>query len=171
MKNTIFTISLIIFLSIVLVGMPIQAEEKDDDLEWRLELIQESQNMMEKENVENLTFHKVGTVFTSFGEANINTGLRVAPYVWKGENSSIHLMGELFYLRQEDSFASFISAYGLINDFYFGGGAAITDRANYHIFTGYELTRNIFVEARAINTGSNFESSKVYPVVGFQMNF
>ena len=127
--------------------------------------------MMEEENVENLTYHKVGTVFTNFGEANINTGLRIAPYIWKGKNSSIHLMGELFYLRQEDSFASFVSLYGLKNNFYLGGGTEITGRANYHLFTGYEISKNIFVEARAINSGDNFENSKVYPVVGFQMNF
>ncbi len=162
-------IFLIMFVTFSLFVIPIQAEEKDEDLEWRLDLIKSSRAMMETENNNNVYFHRIGTVFTNFGEANFNTGLRVAPSVWQKDKISVHVMGELFYLRKEDDFSSFVSLYSLRNNIYMGAGTEITDKANYHLFVGWEITNNLFLEARAINTEGSISDSKIYPVAGFQI--
>lgn len=171
-KAELTVIPLIILLSLTLVVLPVCAEEKEeDDLEWRLELIEASRQMMEEENGKDIYFNRIGTVFTNFGEANINTGLRLAPFINGWEMGSLHVMGELFYLRQEDDFAGFLSLFALKNNIYVGGGGELTGRANYHLFAGWEVTNNIFLELRAINTEGGFRSSKLYPVTGFQLKF
>lgn len=171
MNKTDLVVSLTILLLLSSFVIPLQAEEKDEDLEWRLDLIKSSREMIKKENNQIVSFHRLGTVFTNFGEGNINTGLRIAPYIWQGKNSSLHIMGELFYLRKEDTFASFVSLYGLRNEVYIGAGAEITERAKYQFFAGWEVTDNIFIEARAINTEGDINQSKVYPVAGFQIRY
>lgn len=171
-KTKITVITLIIFLSFSIAVVPVKAnEKKEDELEWRMELIKASREMMEEENEKNIYHHRVATVFTTFGEANLNTGLRVAPRIWQDKKSSLHLMGEIYYLRKENKFANFISVFDRINAFYIGGGAEITDRANYQIFTGWEVTNHLFLEIRAINTEGNIDDSEIYPVAGFQLKY
>jgi len=171
-KTKITVITLIVFLSLSIAVIPVKAnEKKENELEWRMELIKASREMMEEESEKNIYHHRVATVFTTFGEANVNTGLRVAPSVWHTENSSLHLMGETYYLRKEHKFANFISVFERINGFYIGGGAEISGRANYQIFTGWEVTDNTFLELRAINTEGNLDYSDIYPVVGFQLKY
>ena len=171
-KAKITVITLVIFLLFSIAVIPAKAnEKKEDELEWRMELIKASREMMGEESEENMYYHQVATVFTTFGEASLNTGLRVAPYVWKGEKSSLHLMGEIYYLRKENDFANFISFYEMEDGFYIGGGAEITDRANFQIFTGWEVTNHIFLELRAINTEGQLDDSDLYPVAGFQLKY
>jgi len=171
-KRKLAIIFSIVFLIITVAVIPVKANEKEkNELEWRMELIKASREMMEEESEENGYYHRVATVFTTFGEANLNTGLRVAPKIWQGEKSTLHFMGEIFYLRKEDEFANFISLYGIKNSFYIGGGAEISGRANYQIFTGWEVTDNTFLELRAINTEGNLDYSDIYPVVGFQLKY
>ncbi|MFW6029084.1 MAG: hypothetical protein ACOCRO_02390 [Halanaerobiales bacterium] len=171
-KTKITVITLIIFLSLSIAVIPVKAnEKKDDELEWRMELIKASREMMDEESEENRYHHRVATVFTTFGEANLNTGLRVAPSIWQDEKRSLHLMGEIYYLRKEDDFANFISFFKRKNNRYIGGGAELTDRANYQIFAGWEVTNHLFLEIRAINTEGQLDDSDIYPVAGFQLKY
>ncbi|MFW6301848.1 MAG: hypothetical protein ACOC1W_04905 [Bacillota bacterium] len=172
-KNRAVIITIVLFLAVVIFTMPVLAEE-DDDLEWRTELIQASREMMNED--ENSTFknHKLGSVFTTYGEGDnqINAGLRFAPQLGSPGEMPVRFIGEIFYLRSESEFAGFMSlAFEPVNNIYFGAGSDVIGEAEYHLFAGWDITDNIFVEARAINTGGSFEDSDLHPVAGFQITF
>lgn len=172
-KNMAAIITISIFLTLIILATPALAEE-DQDLKWRMELIQASREMMEEEDTPEYRNHKLGSVFTTYGEGDnlVNTGLRFAPELASPVNRPLRFIGEIFYLRAESEIAGFISlSYEPIENIYLGAGSDIIGEADYHIFAGVDITENIFVEARAINRGGSFEDTNVYPVIGFQINF
>ncbi|MFW6378270.1 MAG: hypothetical protein ACOCZY_02590 [Bacillota bacterium] len=172
-KNYGVIIIITLLLAVLVIGSPVMAEE-DDDLEWRMELIEASREMMEEEETPEFKNHKLGTVFTTYGDGDnlVNSGLRFAPQLGAPGGRPLRFLGEIFYLRGEDEIAGFMSiSYEPISNFYLGAGGDVVGEAEYHVFAGWDITDNIFVEARAINTGGSFEDSKVYPVAGFQINF
>lgn len=174
-KKTIL-LSLVLALSLLLVVTPITIAQdgEDEDLEGRLELIQASQELMKEKREVDPKVHKIATVFTTYGDGDtvINTGLRVAPQIASPAGMPLRFMGELFYLRQDDDLAGFLSlAIEPTPSIYLGAGGEVTETAEYQVFAGWNITNNIFVEARAINSGGSFDESEVEPVAGFQFSF
>lgn len=172
-KNMAAVITISLMLAVIILATPALAEE-DEDMEWRMELIQESREMMEEEDTPQFKNHKLGSVFTTYGEGDnlINTGLRFAPMLASPAGRPLRFIGEVFYLRGEGDIAGFMSlSFEPIDNIYFGAGGDVVGEAKYHLFAGWDITDNIFVEARAINTGGSFEDSDVYPVAGFQISF
>ncbi|MFN2364701.1 MAG: hypothetical protein ABR596_10395, partial [Halarsenatibacteraceae bacterium] len=172
-RNKMIAIFTAVFLAVVMVTGTVMAEE-DDDLQWRMELIEASREMMEENNTPEFKNHKLGTVFTTYGDGDnlVNSGIRFAPQLGAPGGRPLRFIGEIFYLRGEDEIAGFMSiSYEPISNLYLGAGGDVIGEANYHLFAGWNVTENIFIEARAINTGGSFEDSNVYPVAGFQINF
>ena len=172
-KNMAAIITISLFLAVIMLTTPALAEE-DEDLEWRMELIEASRAMMEEEDTPEFRNHKLGSVFTTYGEGDnlINTGLRFAPQLGSPAGRPFRFIGEVFYLRAESEIAGFMSlSFEPIENIYIGAGGDVIGEAEYHLFAGWDITDNIFVEARAINTGGSFEDSNVYPVAGFQISF
>lgn len=172
-KNKMLAIFTSAFLAVLLITGTVMAEE-DNDLQWRTELIEASRAMMKEDETSEFKNHKLGTVFTTYGDGDnlINTGIRFAPQIAAPEGRPIRLIGEIFYLRGEDEIAGFMSiSFEPISNLYLGAGGDVIGDADYHIFAGWNFTENIFFEARAINTGGSFEDSDIYPVAGFQINF
>ena len=169
----IISISLLSLLLIVTPAVFAQAEE-EEDLKKRLELIEASQSLLEEKREADPKIHKLASVFTTYGEGDeiINTGLRAAPELVSLGDMPLRFMGEVFYLRKDEDLAAFLSlAVEPLSSFYFGGGAEVTDTADYQVFAGWNITENIFIEARAINSGSDFSESDIDPVAGFQFSF
>lgn len=163
------------FLTVMMATGTVMAEE-DNNLQWRQDLIEASRSMMEENNNDTSEFknHKLGTVFTTYGEGDnlINSGIRFAPQIATPGGKPLRFIAEVIYLRGDDEIAGFMSiSFEPISNLYLGAGGDVIGEANYHIFAGWDLTENIFIEARAINTGGSFEDSDVYPVAGFQINF
>ncbi|MFW5988407.1 MAG: hypothetical protein ACOCQA_03100, partial [bacterium] len=72
------------------------------------------------------------------------------------------------YLQENKEIASFLSlSFEPFSKIYLGGGAELTDKADYHGFIGYNFSENIFLEARYIDN----EESEVYPFAGLQIYF
>jgi len=172
-RNKMIAIFTAVFLAVVMVTGTVMAEENDDQ-EWRMELIEASREMMEENDTPEFKNHKLGTVFTTYGDGDnlVNSGIRFAPQLAAPGGRPLRFVGEVFYLRGEDEIAGFMSiSFEPISNLYLGAGGDVVGEANYHVFAGWNFTENIFIEARAINTGGSFEDSNVYPVAGFQINF
>lgn len=172
-RNKMIAIFTAVFLAVVMVTGTVMAEENDDQ-EWRMELIEASREMMAENDTPEFKNHKLGTVFTTYGDGEnlVNSGIRFAPQLGEPGGRPVRFIGEIFYLRGEDEIAGFMSiSFEPISNLYIGAGGDVVGEANYHVFAGWNLTENIFIEARAINTGGSFEDSNVYPVAGFQINF
>ncbi len=54
---------------------------------------------------------------------------------------------------------------------YFGAGGAIDSQADYQAFAGVNITENIFVEAKGINSGENSDDINLYFATGFKIGF
>jgi hypothetical protein len=150
------------------------AAEDNEDLEKRLELIEASQSLVQENKEKEIRPHKIGTVFTTYGEGNdiVNTGLRLAPQIASPADMPLRLMGEAIYLRQDDEIAGFLSlSLEVLPNIYLGAGGELTDTADYQTFIGWDLNENIFLELKAINNGGSFSDSEIYPAAGYQMNF
>ena len=172
-KIKITILFILVFLTIVMITGTAMAEE-DNDLQWRKDLIEASRAMMKENDTSEFKNHKLGTVFTTYGDGDnvINTGIRFAPQIASPGGRPVRFIGEIFYLRGEDEIAGFMSiSFEPISNLYLGAGGDVIGDANYHVFAGWNISNNIFIEARAINTGGSFEDSDVHPVAGFQMNF
>ena len=172
-KIKITILFILVFLTIVMITGTAMAEE-DNDLQWRKDLIEASRAMMKENDTSEFKNHKLGTVFTTYGDGDnvINTGIRFAPQIASPGGRPVRFIGEIFYLRGEDEIAGFMSiSFEPISNLYLGAGGDVIGDANYHVFAGWNISNNIFIEARAINTGGSFEDSDVHPVAGFQINF
>ncbi|MEC9489925.1 MAG: hypothetical protein UMU04_03175 [Halanaerobiales bacterium] len=173
-KTKLLSLALVLSLLLIFTPITMAQDEEVAELEERLELIQASQELMKEKRVVDPKTHKLAAVFTTYGEGEtvINTGLRVAPQIASPGGMPIRFMGELFYLRQDDELAGFLSlAIEPTPSIYLGAGGEVTDTADYQVFAGWNITENIFIEARAINSGGSFSDSEVVPVAGFQFSF
>ncbi len=175
------TVLLVIFvvLSLAIWISPVLAAENEDEneeLEWRLQLIEASREMMEEEEEVDLHFQRIATVITTFPDdgSAVNGGLSITPHLTGLAEDRAALRGraELLYLRGDGEFAGFLS---LIlapwENIYFGIGGEIIGVADYQAFVGWEPTDNFFLEIRAVNTGGDIEDSEIHPAAGFQMKF
>lgn len=159
---------------LIFTGAVLAQSEENSELKERLKLIEASQNLDQKKQNFSLSKHKIGAVFTTFGEGDniINSGLRIAPQIASPADKGLYLIGDIFYLRRDDELATFVSlSYQVHPNIYFGAGGAISDIAEYQLFVGANFRENYFVELRAINTGDSFEESEIYPAAGFQLSF
>jgi len=179
-KATRATVVLMVFiLFFTVLSMPVLAEneeEVDEDLEWRMELIEASRGLMEEEEKTDVLNHRLGTIFTNFPHdgARVNTGLRVMPQLISFEEPDVSLrfVMDLLYLRAENDFAGFPSlAVAVMDTVYIGAGGEIMGQADYQIFAGWEPMDNIFLELKAINSGGDLEDIEFYPALGFQIRF
>jgi len=175
-KITVF-LAIFIMLSLALSpALAAENEEENDDLEWRLALIESSREMMEEEEEIDVYYNRVGTMITTFPDdgAAVNAGLSLTPHLTDLAEDGAALRGraELFYLREEDDFAGFLS---LIlaprEDIYLGAGGEVMDAADYQVFAGWEPNDNFFLELRAVNTEGDIWDSEIHPAAGFQMKF
>lgn len=159
---------MLIIIIFLLINSSIFAEE--GELSWREELMKASQALEEQNNKTNFSFNQLGMVLSTFGSENntVNPGLRFSPILINLNNSVIRAIGEVFYLHEDEETAAFLSlSYETLRNIYFGAGAELTDKADYHAFIGYNINDNIFIEARYIEA----EESKVYPFLGLQLSF
>ena len=163
---------LLIFLFIFLGFNTVSAVEVEEDLDWRMDLIIASQNLDNHKQLESQNFNNLGVVFTTFGDEKnlINTGVRYAPVIYNVNNKPIRFMGELFYMTRDAEAAGFLSlSFEPFKNIYFGAGGALTDRADYQAFVGYNISESIFLELRAID--ENKSEIETYPFFGLQMQF
>jgi len=178
-KITVLLAILIIFIIFSAALSPALAAENDDekdDLEWRMDLIEASRSMMEEEQEIDIHYHRVGTSITTFPDdgATVNAGLSLTPHLTDLAEDGAALRGraELFYLRERDDFAGFLSLiFALREDIYLGVGGEVMDAADYQVFTGWEPVDNFFLEIRAVNTEGDIWDSEIHPAAGFQMKF
>jgi hypothetical protein len=164
-------ISIIILFS---TGAVLAQNNDDAERNQRLKLIEASQNLAQEKQNFSLSKHKIGAVFTNFGEGDnvINSGIRVAPQIASPGGKGLNLIGDFFYLRGDDELATFVSlSYQLHPNIYLGAGGALSDIAEYQLFVGANFRENYFFELRAINTGESVEDSEIYPAAGFQISF
>lgn len=173
-KIRLITVLVIVFTFYLIVSSPVQASyNNNSDLEWRLELIKASRALMEEES-RDFYSNKFGIVSTNFGgeDSTINPGFRLSINLKEFEKYQLNLLSEMIYLRTESDLAGFLS---LSIDFtpglYIGAGGEILGNANYHVFTGWEIIENFFIELRAINTEGGLRDSRIYPFIGFQIKF
>lgn len=165
--NLKLVIPLLIIIIFLLINSYVFAEE---ELSWREELMLASQALEEENNKTNSSFNQLGMVLSTFGSDNnlVNPGLRFSPMLMSSNNGVIRAVGEVFYLHEDEEIAAFLSlSYETLKNIYFGAGAELTDKADYHAFLGYNINDNIFIEARYIEA----EESKVYPFLGLQLSF
>lgn len=175
-KSAAMLAVIIIFIFAVSPAMAAENDKNNDNLEWRLELIEASRRMMEEVEELEVHYHRMGTMITTFPDdgARVNGGLSLTPHLTHMADNGAALRGraELFYLQKNDEFAGFLS---LIlaprENAYFGVGGEIIGAADYQIFAGWEPTNNLFLELRAVNTGKNIWDSEIHPAAGFQMKF
>ncbi|MGM0414713.1 MAG: hypothetical protein ACQEQP_06005 [Bacillota bacterium] len=178
MKNTklLQVISLCFFVLLIIISPVTAADNEADDLEWRLGLIESSQKLMEEQNQDNNNYHKIGIVFTTYGEDSaVNSGIRFSPVILSLGERPLRFMGEVIYLSKEKDLNAFVSlTFEAISNLYIGGGAEVTDDIDYHGLVGLNIGDNIFLEARIYNSSDNFDNSEeidVYPFFGLQMSF
>lgn len=172
MNRRLLYISGFIILIFSLVVLPARAE---DDLNTRLELIAESQKLeQEMHEAELAARHQFGFSFTNFrSDTNmLNPGFRLENQLTDLGGRPLKLITEAYYLRASDDISGFVSlAFEPHPLVYFGAGGAIDSRADYQVFTGVNITENIFIEAKGINSGESSDEIDVYFATGFKIGF
>ena len=172
MKNKLSVFILVLLIS-SLFTVPVMAQ---DDLESRLELIEASQQLQQNQNQqqEGIAYqrHRFGVTLSNFGsEATmVNPGLRLENQLT--DTGSIRAISELYYLREEEDLAAFISlAFKPASFGYLGLGAELSGKADYQIFAGINLTENIYLELKGVNEDGSFKDSELYFATGFMIGF
>jgi len=170
MKNIILIfalISLITFFNLV----PVMAQ---DSLDARMELIEASQNLQQRREQQTAPYqkHRFGVSLSNFGSAEsmVNPGLRLENQLT--DTGMINLVSELYYIRESEDLAAFLSlAIRPVSFAYLGLGAELSGKADYQIFAGANLTENIFIELKGVNDDSDIEDSELYFATGFMIGF
>lgn len=166
---------LIIFIfMLVIINLFIVPASANYTLEERLELIEASRRLQEEQITVDAFSNQIGVVFTNFGSDSylLNPGVRFDIHLAAPGGRQFKLITEGLYLREPEDFAGFISlAFHPVNRVYFGAGGEITGLANYQAFVGIDITDNIFLELKGINTGGSFEDSDIYFSTGFKISF
>ena len=170
MKNIILIFALVSLITGFYL-VPVLAQ---DSLEARMELIEASQNLQQRKEQESGASqrHRFGVTLSNFGSADtmVNPGLRLENKLT--DTGRIKLVSELYYLRESEDLASFLSlAIRPVSFGYLGLGAELSGKADYQIFAGANLTDNIFIELRGVNDGSDLEDSELYFATGFMIGF
>lgn len=172
MNRRLLYIAGFIIIILALIAIPARAET---DLESRLKLIAESQRMeQEMHEAELSARNQFGFSFTNFrSESNmLNPGFRLENQLIDLGGRPLKLITEAYYLRAADDFSGFISlAFEPHPLVYLGAGGAIDSQADYQVFTGINITENIFIEAKGINSGGDSGDIEVYFATGFKIGF
>lgn len=167
-------ITLIFIIIILMIGFNIIPVMAQDSLEARMELIEASQNLQQRREQETDLYqkHRFGVTLSNFGSADtmVNPGLRLENQLT--DTGRLKLVSELYYLRESEDLASFLSlAIRPVSFAYLGLGAELSGKADYQIFAGANLTDNIFVELKGVNDDSDIEDSELYFATGFMIGF
>lgn len=175
-NKSLQSIYLFLFVLLILISPVTAAANEAEDLEWRLDLIESSQKLMEEQNEANNDFHKIGIVFTTYGDDKaVNSGIRFSPVILSLGERPLRLMGEAIYLSKEKDFNAFVSlTIEAISNLYIGGGVEVIDDIDYHGLVGLNIGDNIFLEARIFKSSDKFDNSEeidVYPFFGLQLDF
>ena len=139
----------------------------------RLDLFVASQRMLAEERSQSTL--KAGMVLTTLGEdSEISAGVRVETSLT--HELPISLLTEAIYLRKEQALAGFISLKftpftHIPFPVYVGGGAGYADGFRYQAFVGFELSKNIFAEARYVNMTGGIGDRGLHLAAGFQFTF
>jgi len=160
-----------VIISVLMSGSIIRAE---DDMEERLELIEASRRLEQEEVIPSYHGNHFGVSFTSFSATDIilNPGLRLENELMAPAGRPLRLVSELYYLRQAEDIMGFLSLSFLPHErIYLGAGGELTGRADYHLFVGFNLTENLFLEARGINEGGSFSDTDIHVGTGFKFGF
>ncbi|MFN2341534.1 MAG: hypothetical protein ABR547_09735 [Halanaerobium sp.] len=170
MKNKLSIFILVLLIS-NFFAVPVMAQ---NDLESRLELIEASQQLQQNQQQEENAYqrHRFGVTLSNFGSADtmVNPGLRIENQLT--DTGSIKAISELYYLREEEDLAAFISlAFSPASFGYLGLGAELSGKADYQIFAGLNLTENIYLELKGVNEDGSFEDSELYFATGFMIGF
>ncbi len=161
-----------LFLFLGLLISPVRAEQ---ELEYRMELIEASQRLEEEKKVDPYST-QIGIMFTNFGSLNkvANPGVRLENHVTAGNILEVRLLTEGIYLREQSEIAGFLSVMfkpGSPLLPYIGLGTEVFNTANYQLFTGINVTENIFVDFKFINSEGNLWNSNLFLSAGFQVNY
>lgn len=170
MKNKIKIFILAILMTVFFI-IPVSSQ---DSLEARMELIEASQNLQQRreQNSASSQRFRFGVSLSNFGSADtmVNPGLRLENKLT--DSGRLKLISELYYLREDEELASFLSLAVKPASFgYLGLGAELSGRANYQLFAGLNLTDNIFVELKGVNDDSDLEDTELYFATGFMIGF
>lgn len=170
MKKIIY----IFILMILFTAFNLATVMAQESLEARMELIEASQNLQQRREQEAASYkrHRFGLSLSNFGSADtmVNPGLRLENQLT--DTGRIKLVSELYYLRESEDLASFLSlAIRPVSFAYLGLGAELSGKADYQIFVGANLTDNIFVELKGVNDSSDFEDGDLYFATGFMIGF
>ncbi|MFW5988570.1 MAG: hypothetical protein ACOCQA_03960, partial [bacterium] len=107
MENKFLIFIVLLFVVIFFIN-PVNAQ---DSLEDRLELIKASQDLQQNQQQEESEYHRhrFGVTLSNFGSAEtmVNPGLRLENQLT--DTGSIRAISELYYLREEEDLAAFIS--------------------------------------------------------------
>lgn len=176
MRATFIVISIVLVFSTAVLAQT----EDDSSMNERMNLIEESQQLSQEQNEEELT-SGLSLFVTSYhsGDAELNLGAkyenRLLDY---REDSMIELnyVLEGIYLEgEDDNLAGFLSLKASLKDKmfapYLGAGAEFLDKADYQAFVGLNLTNNLFVETKFIEDKERTDSDDFYSAVGFKINF
>lgn len=139
----------------------------------RIDLFVASQRMLAEEHLPpNM---KVGMVLSTLGtNSEVSLGVRVENYLNK--ESTIRLLTETNYLKDEKTIAGFLSIkFVPFSDkphpIYVGGGIGYADGFRYQVFAGVDLTKNFFAEARYVNLPGGMADKNIYLATGFQFTY
>lgn len=171
--NGVLILTVLTFLICIAMTAPVNAESFD--LQERLELIRASQQLQqEKEGIVDETIrNEIGISFTNYGSSRymMNPGGRLETYLIFSENLPLKVITEVYYLREREDISSFLSfAVEPYRRAYAGAGVELTDFDNYKVFTGLNITENLFIEAKAVNSGGSLTDSDIYFGAGFKFN-
>ncbi len=178
-KRKLLVIVVALILSLTLTNSLVfaETEAENDDLAWRLQLIQASRDLMEEREKEADHYYrknKLGVMFTNFGSENsvINAGLRMENVITIKERDPISILSEAIYLREEETLTGFVSLMlRLLRKGYIGGGLGVTEHADYQLFAGMNITPNTFVEGKWVVADGEFSTGNFYLATGLQFNF
>ena len=168
------TFVIIIFVTLFILS--VSAVQAQSDLENRLALIEASQQLeAEREQEAGPAKHQFGVSLSNFSsEGNmLNPGFRLENQLAAPGGRPLKLVSEAYYLREDDEFAGFMSlAFEPHPLAYIGAGAEVTGKANYQVFAGVNLTKNIFAEIKGVNSDQNgSDDTEIYFGTGFMIGF
>ena len=139
----------------------------------RIDLFLASQQMFAEERTPPRM--KVGMVLSTLGlDREISMGVRIESRI--GNQQTMSVITETFYLKQEQTLAGFLSL--KLSPFgdkpfamYLGGGAGYANGLKYQVFLGVDLTKNLFAEVRYVNLEGGLGNKGLHLASGFQFTF
>lgn len=175
--SIILIITLTISMSVLVLAQ--QQNNNQEELNKRLELLNESQNLskeMKQRPQSSLSLYM--TTYHS-GDKELNLGAKYENILFDDNVSSTlnfnYVLEGIYLEGEEENLAAFLSLKAILKNKmfkpYFGAGAEFVGEADYQAFVGLNLNKNFFVETKFINDENKSENGDFYSGVGFKINF